>query len=125
MQGETSRSHVFDDLMFLAVSSRRESFGLTILEAPFYNVLPVAFDSVGPRFLLKDVAPELLVPCGDTSAMAARLLMLFKSPARRSVLLSQLRRSFQERFSPQIVATNFVSVIENHANVHARSLGTV
>lgn len=125
LEGETPRSHVFDDLMFLAVCSRRESFGLTILEAPFYNVIPVAFDNVGPRFLLNSVAPELLVRCGDTSAMAARILMLWQSPVRRSFLLRQLRRSFRERFSPQSVATNFLSVMENHVNVHARSVETL
>ena len=48
-EGETLRENVFDDLTFLIVASRRESFGLSILEAPFHNVVPIAFDSVGPR----------------------------------------------------------------------------
>jgi glycosyltransferase involved in cell wall biosynthesis len=114
-EGETPRRNVFDDLMFLVVTSRRESFSLSILEAPFHGVLPIAFDSVGPRSLIGPVAPELLVPWADTDGVVERMLEFWKDVERRHALIQRLRSSFQERFSPAKVADNFLRVLENHA----------
>jgi glycosyltransferase involved in cell wall biosynthesis len=114
-EGETSRQNVFDDLMFLVVTSRRESFSLSILEAPFHGVLPIAFDTIGPHSLLGPVAPELLVPWSDADGVTERVLELWKDVERRQAVIERLRSSFQGRFNPAKIADKFLRVFENHA----------
>lgn len=120
-EGETSRENVFDDLTFLVVTSRRESFGLSILEAPFHGVLPIAFDSVGPHSLLSAVAPELLVPEADTDGIAQRVLDLWKDAHRRHEALQRLTLSFRDRFSSARVTGQFLRVFENYASIAGKT----
>lgn len=116
-EGETPRQDVFDDLTFLLVTSRRESFSLSILEAPFHGVLPIAFDSVGPRSLLGPIAPELLIPWADTDEMAWRVLQLWKDVEQRYVIIRTLRSSFEGRFNPVKIADEFLQLVDHATTV--------
>lgn len=64
--------------------SRRESFGLVLIETKAYAVPVVAFAAdAGPRALLHDEVDSLVVEDGDIDALAAALLRLIGDPALR------------------------------------------
>jgi glycosyltransferase involved in cell wall biosynthesis len=109
--GEVAREIVFQHVDLLVVCSRRESFGLTMLEAPFHGVTPVAFDSPGARFLLGDVT-ECLVENGNLEQMKEAVLRLWHNPHQRSVICKHLRTRFLRQLDPNLIATNLLATIE-------------
>lgn len=78
------RERLFGQLDVLCVCSRRESFSLVCVEAPFYGCLPIAFASPGPAWLRESGNEIDLVPQGDAHSMAAKVLETLHDPARRA-----------------------------------------
>ena len=109
-KGAVRRDRIFEGIDFLAVCSRRESFGLTLLEAPFYDVLPVAFESPGTRFILGEGSP-LLVPLGQVDRMEATILRFWEAPREKALLCAQLRETFLQRFDPRIISQQLASLL--------------
>jgi GalNAc-alpha-(1->4)-GalNAc-alpha-(1->3)-diNAcBac-PP-undecaprenol alpha-1,4-N-acetyl-D-galactosaminyltransferase len=86
----------------LLVTSRLESFSLVLAEAMAAGVVPIAYASDGPSFILEDF-PEQLVPLSDIDRLTNRLFAF----ARRTDLeglRAELRRSVATRFSPDVIA---------------------
>jgi glycosyltransferase involved in cell wall biosynthesis len=110
--GEIPRERIFGEVDFLAVCSRRESFGLTIVEAPFADVIPIAYDSPGTRFLL-DGVKECLVENGRLEQMREAVLSLWCRPERRSEIRQHLRARFLREFDPNLLATRLISTFLN------------
>lgn len=85
----------------LLVTSRLESFSLVLAEAMMAGVVPLAYASDGPAFLLEDF-PDLLIDVGDAEALADRLRELAYNNDLSS-LRARLARSIEQRFSPDRV----------------------
>lgn len=62
-----------------AFPSYVEGFGLAVIEQLAAGLPTVAYDTAGPRDILKEQLPELLVPIGDTDAFGATLCRLLHS----------------------------------------------
>ncbi len=65
------------------ISSEKEGWGLTILEAASHEVPTVAFDAPGARDAIVDGKTGVLVPSGDTTALADAILGLLDDEPRR------------------------------------------
>jgi glycosyltransferase involved in cell wall biosynthesis len=88
------------------LSSRREAFGLALLEAMAARVPVVATDAGGIPEVLGDVAPCVLV--GQAQALADALLELVRSgPDERSRRVHAARRRVEDCFAPEPVAEAF------------------
>ena len=96
---------------FLLLTSRLESFSLVLAEAMLAGVIPVAYASDGPSFILQDL-PEHLVRTGDEQALADRLIR-FARGADPETLRQHLRDSIQERFSPDVIAPQWKELLQS------------
>jgi glycosyltransferase involved in cell wall biosynthesis len=106
--GELPRENIFREVDFLLVCSGRESFGLTVLEAPFFGTIPIAYDSPGTHFLLSSVS-ECIVENGKSEQMKEEVLRLWRDPAARSELCDRLRAQFLRQFDPNLLATRLIA----------------
>jgi glycosyltransferase involved in cell wall biosynthesis len=85
----------------LLVTSRLESFSLVLAEAMLCGVVPIAYASDGPSFILEDF-PELLVEMGDVNTLSERLVR-FAEEDELTSLRERLRMSAAKRFSPDTI----------------------
>jgi poly(glycerol-phosphate) alpha-glucosyltransferase len=84
------------------VTAKLEVFSLVLAEAMSAGIVPVAYATDGPSFILRDF-PDHLVPIGDVQALADRL----RSFAEREIaepLRSNLSQEIESRFSPEVIA---------------------
>ena len=72
-----------------AFPSYAEGFGLAVIEQLAAGIPVVAYDTAGPRDILKERLPQLLVPLGDPEAFAAGLCRLLRSTPEEFKLLSR------------------------------------
>ena len=105
--GQMAREQIFREVDILVVCSRRESFGLTAMEAPFFDVTPIAYDSPGTRFLLGKT-PECLVENENIGKMKEAVVALWRSPEQRLAICNLLRAEFCGEFDPNFVATRLM-----------------
>lgn len=92
----------------LLVTSRRESFSLVVAEAMLSGVVPLAYASDGPSFLLQEF-PEQLIPIDDVERLATRMREIMTTnldPLRR-----ELRTEVESRFDPEIIADQWAALI--------------
>ncbi|MBB5939564.1 glycosyltransferase family 4 protein [Streptomyces zagrosensis] len=90
-----------------AVTSREESFGMTIVEAMHCGVPVVATDCPhGPGEIIKNGEDGILVPNGDADAIAKGLLSLIENDDLRR-RMGQAARTNAERYAPQHVAAAY------------------
>jgi glycosyltransferase involved in cell wall biosynthesis len=94
----------------LVLPSRLESFSLVLAEAMLCGVVPIAYATDGPSFILEDFADHL-VDVGDVHRLAERLVRFANDPgldALRRVLCS----SIEFRFSPDAVLDQWKALLE-------------
>jgi len=77
--------------------SRYESFGLILLEAMMF-AKPVVASAVGGMAEIVDASCGLLVPPGDSAALADALIELIGSPQRRAQLGQGARERFEHHY---------------------------
>jgi hypothetical protein len=90
---------VYDASDVLLVTSNRESFGLTIVEAMARGVPVVATRCGGPEELISDGETGFLVDIGDTEAMADRVAVLLDNGVATASMVERARAS-AARFRP-------------------------
>ncbi|MBL1099336.1 glycosyltransferase [Streptomyces coffeae] len=90
-----------------AVTSREESFGMTIVEAMHCGVPVVATDCPhGPGEIITNGRDGLLVPPGDADGIAKGLLTLIEDNALRRTMAAAARESAR-RYAPERVAAAY------------------
>ncbi|MFI1969524.1 glycosyl transferase family 1 [Streptomyces cinnamoneus] len=96
-----------------AVTSREESFGMTIVEAMGCGVPVVATDCPhGPGEIITDGEDGLLVPVGDSDAIAKGLLKLIEDDELRRTMGAAARESAQ-RYAPERIADAYLELIDS------------
>lgn len=105
----------------IAVStSRHESFGMTLVEAMRCGLPVVSTDcDYGPREILRDGTDGLLVPVGDTGAVAKALLRLIEDEELRRRMGTEARKA-AERFAPHHIARQYEDLFGELAAAKAR-----
>jgi glycosyltransferase involved in cell wall biosynthesis len=103
----------------LVLPSKVESFSLVVAEAMLAGVIPIAYASDGPSFLLRDF-PDLLVPMGDVSALAARMVEC-AGTGDDDALRERLAQSVRTRFSPQVVAQQWRELLSELTGADLRN----
>jgi hypothetical protein len=89
----------FDAADLVLVPSRRDAFGLTVVEAMARGVPVIATRCGGPEELVDDGVTGFLVPIDDVDAMAARAAELLADPARARAL-GDAGRARAHRYHP-------------------------
>lgn len=107
-----------------AVTSARESFGMTIVEAMRCGLPVVATDCPhGPGEIISDGMDGLLVPVGDPDAIGDALLGLIEDDARRRSM-GRAALDASTRFDPARIAERhealFTELVEKGANSRSR-----
>lgn len=97
----------------LLVTSRIESFSLVLAEAMISGVIPIAYASDGPSFILEDF-PDLLVRMDDLTKLAERLRSLANQQDLQP-LRENLRVSVQSRFAPDQIVEQWRDLIDDLA----------
>ena len=100
---------ISDFLVHTAVS---EAFGRVVIEAMAAGLPVAAFDTDGVAEIVLCGQTGLLVPKGDTGALAASLAQLASDPALRGRLGQQAQRRAQDLFSAEGTARGVRDVIE-------------
>ncbi|MCC3774293.1 glycosyltransferase family 4 protein [Streptomyces sp. UNOB3_S3] len=96
-----------------AVTSREESFGMTIVEAMGCGVPVVATDCPhGPGEIISDGEDGLLVPVGDSDAIAKGLLKLIEDDELRRTMGAAARVSAR-RYAPERIADAYLELIDS------------
>ncbi|MBC7446911.1 MAG: glycosyltransferase [Hymenobacteraceae bacterium] len=78
--------------------SEVESFSMVCFEALYYGVPLIATDCGGPRELFEDERSGYLVPVGDVTAVANRLLRLAADPAQCRAFAQAGRKFVEQKF---------------------------
>ena len=90
-----------------AVTSDKESFGMTLVEAMRCGLPVVSTDCpVGPREIVRDGEDGLLVPVGDAKAVAAGLLRLIEDDEERR-RMGRAAAQNSQRFAADRVAARY------------------
>ncbi|GGP67323.1 glycosyltransferase family 4 protein [Streptomyces abikoensis] len=96
-----------------AVTSREESFGMTIVEAMGCGVPVVATDCPhGPGEIISDGEDGLLVPVGDSDAIAKGLLKLIEDDELRRAMGAAALVSAR-RYAPERIADAYLELIDD------------
>ena len=91
--------------------SHSESFSLTCLEASASGLAVIATRCGGPEEIVEDGVTGLLVPVGDTAAMADAMAGLLGDPDRATSMGEAARYLVAERFSPTTIRSSLVEVL--------------
>ncbi|HSH39216.1 MAG TPA: glycosyltransferase [Chthoniobacterales bacterium] len=87
-----------------AFPSYAEGFGLAVIEQLAAGIPVVAYDTAGPRDILKEQFSGLLVPPGDTDSFAAALCRLLRSTPAAYAELSRASTAAVARYAWSAIA---------------------
>lgn len=98
--------------VFAAPALGGESFGLVLIEAMAAGALPVAAANAGFSTVLQGAGQDLLVPVGDSRAMADKIIDLARHPQKQRQMRDWATNRADE-FDIQAVGPEFVSLYES------------
>jgi mannosyltransferase len=97
-------------LTIYAFTSRKEGFGLTLIEAMAAGAALVASRAGAAELVVEDGVTGVLTPPGDAGALAAALEPLMRDPARAAAMGVRARARVQESFSLDAEANRIAQV---------------
>jgi phosphatidylinositol alpha-mannosyltransferase len=97
-----------------------ESFGMVLTEAFAAGTPVVASDIVGYREVVREDVDGVLVPPGDTQALAAALLGLWEQPERRA-RMSRIAAADVQRFAWRQIATQILDTYQEAMSIWRRN----
>ncbi|MFC2036604.1 glycosyltransferase family 4 protein [Chloroflexota bacterium] len=92
------------------LTSRRESFGIVILEAMAAGCPVVSTRSGGPQTILTHGVDGLLAEVGDVSGLAAHVDRLLREDDLRRLLVRNARQTLLERYSIDVAVARLAEV---------------
>ena len=115
---------VMKALDIFVVPSRFEGFGLVIAEAMAARAAVVAYNSSNMPEIIQDDVDGILVPVGDTEALAAAVVRLCRDDALRERLCSAARATVSEQFSVDRMVTDYLGLMDEIAGARHPSRNT-
>lgn len=113
-----STPHIFEAYLnssLYVMSSRYEGFGLVLTEAMSCGLPCVSFDCpYGPSDIIRQGEDGLLVPLGDTQALADALCQLMGDEAQRK-RMGALARQHVMRYAPEVVMKRWEALFQEGA----------
>lgn len=107
------RSTIYRELAVLVVPSRfEEPFGLTAIEAAFYEIPVIASARGGLAEIVKDGVTGFLFEVGDIAALARHLVVLLKDSDLRTGMGGRARNRAQSLFSRERFVRDFMDVLD-------------
>ncbi len=94
----------------LLVTSRLESFSLVLAEAMLSGVVPIAYASDGPCFILENF-PDHVVEMSDAKALSERLAQFASRPGLER-LRPKMRKEIEKRFAPRVVIEQWQELLQ-------------
>jgi glycosyltransferase involved in cell wall biosynthesis len=113
--------HLLSDCAVGAFPSYVEGFGMAVVEQLAAGLPTVAYDAPGPRDILCDSLPELLVPPGDVAQFSEALTQIFDSGFARYQALSEQSVKTAQRFSWPEIARDTAAEYRKHLHDVARA----
>ena len=96
------------------MTSRSESWGLTLTEAQQMGVVPIAFDSYASlRDIINDNEDGIIVPEGDIEQYVTKLLELMTDAPKRRMMATKALVNCR-RFSQEQVVKEWKNLMENN-----------
>jgi GalNAc-alpha-(1->4)-GalNAc-alpha-(1->3)-diNAcBac-PP-undecaprenol alpha-1,4-N-acetyl-D-galactosaminyltransferase len=122
LMGESHRvAALMRGAQLTVVPSPHEPFGRVVVESLAVGTPVVAFHSPGPAHILGEDLPELLVPAGDTRALAERIVRLLTDNARHglSARLPQVANRFDIARIGPLFEQHFEQLLERKPGVRS------
>ena len=108
------------DCSFLVMSSRYEGFPMTLLEAATCGVPMISYNCPsGPSEIIRDGVNGYLVPCGDTSALAAACCRMIESPREE---MGRAAAETALEFSPEVIIPQWQKLFESLSGTPSQEL---
>jgi glycosyltransferase involved in cell wall biosynthesis len=104
-----------------AFPSYVEGFGLAVVEQLAAGLPTVAYDAPGPRDILREDFPELLVAPGDSAKFSETVLEIFERGSARYQELSERSANTALRFSWPAIARDTATDYRKHLTDVARA----
>lgn len=103
----------YESASIFVLSSRREGFGLVLIEAMACSCACVSFNCPnGPKEIVSDGQDGILVPLGNVEALASSLIKLMNDSNLRTSI-SQNAFASSKRFSADNIIKQWIELIEN------------
>jgi glycosyltransferase involved in cell wall biosynthesis len=83
----------------VVLASKRETFGLVLIEAMQVGTAVIGSNSGGVVEIIDDESFGLLFEQGDASSLASKIVMLYKDPELKEKLAKNALLKTQEKFS--------------------------
>jgi glycosyltransferase involved in cell wall biosynthesis len=99
-----------------AFPSYVEGFGLAVVEQLAARLPTVAYDAPGPRDILRENFPELLVASGDTAKFSQTVAKIFEDTPSRYQELGERSQNTALRFSWPTIARDTAAEYRKHLN---------
>jgi glycosyltransferase involved in cell wall biosynthesis len=118
--------YALSDVVVLPSTTRGEAFGLVLLEAMASGIPVVASHLPGVRAVVDHGRNGLLVPPGDSSALAAAIADLLGDPARRVRMGHDGRRKVESVYDWRLLASQleqlYLRALDGPPDGYARSV---
>ncbi len=119
INGEEAIRRVYEEGDILVSPSHYETLPGTLVEAQAYGCIPVSFDRGGQRDIITHLSTGYIAPySADTAEAGNRLakgvewaVSRIDSPNDYPLMLSEMRRSVEDKFSPERVARAYLNLI--------------